>query len=997
MANKAGRVGLISAGLAAALCVTGSLAYASASDSGPSTDAGSSPQRVGAAPHLPASAHTTGGAPAAQQLHLGVNLQPRDPQALSAFINAVTTPGSPLYHHYLAKGQFAGEFGPTKATIDKVTAALRAQGLTPGHVSADGLTIPVSATVAQASKAFATTINSVKLADGRTTVANTQAPSLPADVASVISGVTGLADLAPVDSHVRSSGKHGKAKPIVGRTAEPRLATARTTGTASCPSIDSSLAANNMVDTRNYYSPAQLASAYGLSTSATAGQGQTIAVYELESVDTASIATYQSCMGTKVPFSIVPVGNAAGNSAPDNTHIGVESALDIEDIIGLAPGAAGVIDYEGQDSNNSPSLQNELDVYQQMVTDDKAQVLSSSWGLCEGYTTDAQRNAEANIFAEAAAQGQTVVAAAGDSGSSDCFGADGATKTLGVDDPASQPYVTGVGGTTMTGSGGTLAQKVWNNTTDGSGIVAAGGGGVSGKWPAPAFQGGVTGQGTRSVPDVSAVADPRTGYLLIFGSTANPTWSIIGGTSGAAPTWAALVAQANSSAGCQTNGPVGYLNPALYDAARSGYAGGYYDIRTGDNGMRNLGQTSYAAAANYDLASGLGTPKLGGLVSSLCGAKGTAATGPGTYHALSAPTRFLNTYTGYGQGVSGAVTTRPLPAYGTEPVRITGQHGVPSTGVTSVVLDVTVASVGGAGQLTVYPDRAAKPATPQLSWPGANRRISVQVTVPVPADGVIDLYSNATIHMTADVMGYYSNATGGAKLTTVASPTRLLDTRHAVGVSTTSILTNKAVTFQVTGRGGVPSTGVSAVVLNLGSVNSTGSGYFTAYAGGATRPGTTNLSWMSGGPYVANQAVVPVSSSGTVSVYVTGTSHVVADVQGYYSTGAATQFTPVTSTRLFNSQVAAGSNTAVTVVGKAGVPTGAKYALVSLTSATAGGSGSGLAYATGGGHASYADWYWLTGQTTSNEVLVPLSSGGQLSVYSSTGTRLQVDLQGYYK
>ncbi|RAG83009.1 hypothetical protein DN069_24360 [Streptacidiphilus pinicola] len=995
MARRAKRVGLISAGLAAAVCVTGSLAYASASAGGGDATAGASPTRVGTAPHLPASAHTTGSAPAGQQLQLGVNLQPRDPQALKAFIQAVTTPGSPLYHHYLAKGQFGREFGPTQATIDQVSAALRAQGLTPGHVSPDGLTIPVAATVAQASKAFGTGINSVKLADGRTTVANTQAPLLPAVIAPVVSGVTGLADLAPAASHVRNSGKHGKAKPIA-RTSAPRLTTAHATGLASCPSIGSSLATNGMVDTRNYYSPAQLASAYGLSTSATAGAGQTIAVMELESVDSTSIATYQSCMGTNVPFSIVPVGNTSGNTPPNNSTVGVESVLDIENIMGLAPGAAGVVDYEGQDGSNSSLPQNQLDVYQQMVTDDKAQVLSTSWGLCEGYTPDAFRNAEANIFAEAAAQGQTVVAAAGDSGSSDCYGADGSTTSLGVDDPASQPYVTGVGGTWMNGSGSLLAQRVWNNTTDGHNQVAGGGGGASSKWPAPAFQGGITGQGTRSVPDVSAVADPYSGYLLVLGSQSNPTWKIVGGTSGAAPLWAALVAQANTSAGCQTNGQVGYLNPSLYDAARANYGGAYYDIRTGDNGLRNLGQTSYGAYPNYDLASGLGTPKLSGLVNSLCGAKGTAATGPGTYHTLTAPTRFLNTYTGYGQGVSGTSTSRPLPAYGTQPVRITGQHGVPSSGVTSVVLDVTIASLSGGGQLTVYPDRAAKPGTPQLSWPGANRRISVQVTVPVPADGVVDLYSNATVHMTVDVMGYYSGATGGAKLSVLPTASRVLDTRNAVGVGTKTIVTNNTVTFQVAGRGGVPATGVSAVMLNLGSVNSTGAGYFTAYAGGASRPGTTNLSWMSGGPYVANTAVVPVSANGTVSIYVTGTSHVVADVQGYYGSGAAAQFTPVTSTRLLNSQVAAGSTTPVPVTGHAGIPAGAEYALVSLTSASASASGSGLAYATGGSHAWMADWYWLTGQTTSNEALVPLNSNGQLSVYSSTGTRLQVDVQGYF-
>jgi subtilase family serine protease len=115
-----------------------------------STSAAATPQRIGTNPVAPHGSTRVAAPADSTPLHLDVALSPRDPAALSAFVAAVSTPGSPEYKQYLQQGQFAGRFGPTQTTIDEVTAQLADEGLNPGQVTEDGLTIPVTATIAQA-------------------------------------------------------------------------------------------------------------------------------------------------------------------------------------------------------------------------------------------------------------------------------------------------------------------------------------------------------------------------------------------------------------------------------------------------------------------------------------------------------------------------------------------------------------------------------------------------------------------------------------------------------------------------------------------------------------------------------------------------------------------------------------------------------------------------------------------------------------------------------
>ena len=198
-----------------------------------------------------------------------------------------------------------------------------------------------------------------------------------------------------------------------------------------------------------------------------------------------------------------------------------------------------------------------------------------------------------------------MVAAAGDAGSSDCYDpnppVDDTDTSLQVDDPADQPYVTGVGGTSLTSAGANApSESVWNNS------LGAGGGGVSTVFPAPSWQSGV-GATHREVPDVSASADPEWGDVVYW----EGTWGIVGGTSQASPLWAALVAVGNQ--GCAARS--GLLNPALYSAT----TGSFNDITVGGNDLVTPGGTHYPATTGYDLASGWGTPRAPGLMTVLSG------------------------------------------------------------------------------------------------------------------------------------------------------------------------------------------------------------------------------------------------------------------------------------------------------------------------------------------------------------------------------------------
>jgi len=578
---------------------------------------------VGQPPRLPLGSARRGALAASTPLRLQVLLSPRDPAAIAALVSQVSTPGSPNFRHYLRAGEFSARFGATPETVAAVDAALRDAGLVPGPVSADRLSIPVTATAATTQRAFAISLQRFQAPDGRTVYANTSAPKVRASVAAAVTGVVGLNNVA-----IRRPGLSpgGAPRPSGPGQALPHV---NSSGTGPQPCT----AARAQASGTGSYTIDQLASAYaftGLYSAGDLGAGVTVGVYELEPNLTSDIAAYQGCFSTSAQVTYVPVDGGAGSGAG-----GGEAALDIENVIGLAP-ASNVVVYQGPNNATGP-----LDTYRLMINDNQAKVISTSWGVCEAQIDPNEQQAESTLFAKAAAQGQTIVAASGDTGSEDCVDpkTGNTVNQLAVDDPASQPNVTGVGGTRLSSASSPTSQTVWNDPPTPANPSAnpptqgnpggAGGGGLSTTWPTPAYQSGLRSlqtSGHRGVPDVSADADPNTGYV-IYHTDSNPArsgWQSFGGTSAAAPLWAALTALADASPGCAAK-PLGLLNPALYRvAAGAGAATAFTDVLAGTNDFTATHPGNYLATAGYDLASGLGTPIAAsaggsGLVNQLCG------------------------------------------------------------------------------------------------------------------------------------------------------------------------------------------------------------------------------------------------------------------------------------------------------------------------------------------------------------------------------------------
>jgi subtilase family serine protease len=345
---------------------------------------------------------------------------------------------------------------------------------------------------------------------------------------------------------------------------------------------------------------------------------------ELADYRSADVTRYQDCYGTAASVARVAVDGGA------TIGLGTfETTADIEDVAGLAPYAAISV-FEAPDTTAG-----DLADLSAIVNSDSAAVASTSWGDCEPDVIAASGvgylQAENTLLQTAAAQGQTVLAASGDSGSEACNPVDG-SDAVSVDDPAAQPYVTAVGGTEWSGTGPSRLESAWDQ------FQGATGGGYSAIWAQPDWQ---TGPGVgaapgdpcgassgacREVPDVAALAGtPFYVFYCTAGDCADTRgWSTGSGTSFAAPLWAALVTL--TAGGCGA-GRLGFLDPTLYALAASrGGAHDFRDVTIGDNDFtKTYEPPKWLATAGYDPVTGLGTPVASngagrGLVAGLCAA-----------------------------------------------------------------------------------------------------------------------------------------------------------------------------------------------------------------------------------------------------------------------------------------------------------------------------------------------------------------------------------------
>jgi subtilase family serine protease len=667
------RAGVAAAAVAGLAGLLGTPVFSGAADAAMGTRV-TLPQSMVAAP---AGASIVGGLSATATLHVEVSLKVPDPQALQSFVDAVSTPGSPTYHRYLARGQFADRFGPSAEAAGAVRSWLASEGLKVGPTSANGLLVPVTGTAGQVAAAFGTTLSDVRLGSGVTDYLATKAPSVVASVAGSVEGVLGLDDLPQVAlPRPPGPGSARRAGPATGgrepTPAEGGSSDAIPAVPATTPSgVPVPTACNDAVIDAGGgadagWTQSAIAGLYGFSTlydQGRLGYGQTIALAEVDPHSDGEIATFEQCYGITTPVTRVEVDGGTGTPAQD--QIG-EAAMDIEQVAALAPGSS-ILTYEGPNSGNGPT-----DIFDAIANDDRAQVVSASLGACESVITSTDAATEAAIFAQMAAQGQTVAVGTGDTGSEGCGNT---PSSLAVNDPATQPDVLAVGGTAMLlGEFGTADQYAWNDcyvpyfggaNTPGCADSApiginpgAGTGGISSLWPMPSWQqdagngtvnaysshapcGAPAGSYCREVPDVSALADTMAGYTIYIDQTQLPTpvgveltpgWTRDAGTSASTPLWAALLADVNQ--GCAA--PLGMVDPALYRLAAAS-SGAFTDVTTGNNDYTDTNGGAYPATAGYDLATGWGTPNGGPLAEGLQPAGGCPSlTGLSANHSMTA-------------------------------------------------------------------------------------------------------------------------------------------------------------------------------------------------------------------------------------------------------------------------------------------------------------------------------------------------------------------------
>ena len=392
--------------------------------------------------------------------------------------------------------------------------------------------------------------------------------------------------------------------------------------------------------------------------------------------------------------------------------------------------------------------------------------------------------------------------------------------------------------------------------------------------------------------------------------------------------------------------------------------------------------------------------------------------GRGAFHSL-VPCRILDTRTTLG-GHPG-----PLGAGASINVQVAGATdkngspcGVPGTGASAAIINVTVTDTTAGSYLTIYPAGIPRPLASNLNWT-AGRTVPNLVEVALGKDGALTAYNAlGNVNVIFDVAGYVSTPSavpGVDGLYNPVVPFRVLDTRTTNGGHQAAVGAGETMNLQVGGRSGsnVPATGVSAVVLNVTVTGPTATSYLTVFPMGASRPVASNLNF-NAGQTVPNRVIVKVGTnagtgtSGWVSIYnPVGSVHVIVDVGGWFTDGTDPSATGslfvglspvrVMDTRLGHGAVGPGATMVLTIAGQNGIPSTATAVVmnVTVTDATAG------SYLTvfpdGATRPTASDLNYTAGLTVPNLVVVKVGTNGQVDFFNAVGsTDVIVDVVGWY-
>ena len=546
-------------------------------------------------------------------------------------------PNSVDYHKWLTPEEFGDRFGLAQGDVDAVSAWLSAEGFQVEEVARSRTWIAFSGIAAQAEAAFHTTLHNY-VAGGEQHFATTSDISVPDALANVVTGVTGLHNFAPRALNVKAR-----------------------------PHLTSSITGNHFIvpgDFATIYDLPSYTNGQVCGSGCLDGTGQTIGIVGQSDLSTDSNAGRNGTPGVNgQQYDLVTFRNLAKLPAVNltikvnGTDPGIvsgdvdEANLDVEWAGVPAPNAALIFYIQSGKSGGNGAFGAIVDA----VNDNKAQVISVSYGVCETQLGTSDKTSLTNAGQQANTQGQAILVASGDSGAADCDTTLPATHGLSVDFPSSMPYATSIGGTTFTGdtansttpsqttqywAGSTddvspsafsyIPETSWNDSSGST--PSATGGGVSTIFTTkPPWQTGpgVPNDNARDVPDISFNASPSHDETVICSQSkcvtgyrnTDTTYDVLGGTSIGAPTFAGILALINQAKGSAQGNP----NPILYaQAASAPWA--YNDITTGNNVVScssgtgcSGGNMGYSAGAGYDLVTGLGSVNVRALINSLTG------------------------------------------------------------------------------------------------------------------------------------------------------------------------------------------------------------------------------------------------------------------------------------------------------------------------------------------------------------------------------------------
>ena len=602
---------------------------------------------LGAAPAWTAKAKRVGSTPSSNQIRLTAVLPLRDTAAAETLALAVSTPGNAQYGRYLTAAQWRARFAPSDSDVAVVRSWLVSSGFTITDVPANHRYVAFQGTVAAANAAFGVGLTDFAKAGNRVS-APSSAVTVPTQLAGKIAGIAGLDTSTRVRPSSVGAGTTTATETgtETARTAARTATRAATSGSAKvtpadvlpppeavfrnsppCSSYFGQMTATGTPSfqgtTEPYvvcgYRPSQLRSSYGsagLTAAGVDGRGVTVAVVDAYASPTilADAKEYARRNDPTHPLrsgqfrQILPTSYSYVDECDAAGWYG-EETLDVEAVHATAPGANVL--YVSAASCDDPDL---VAAVNDIVDHQRAQIITNSYGLL-GDAGPADVAADHQTYLQAAAQGISVLFSSGDYGDDIAILGERQTNY-----PASDPLVTAVGGTSLkVGRTGAYAGETgWGTSkytlTGGvwvpKGYVYGGGGGTSAIWAQPAYQrrvvpasianyGGAASAG-RAVPDIAAVGDPQTGFLV--GQTQTfPDGSLqyseyrIGGTSLSSPVLAGLQAVANQVA----HRPLGFLNPRLYALAGSS---AYHDIADPTRPDGGVVRVDYANA--FDASDG---------------------------------------------------------------------------------------------------------------------------------------------------------------------------------------------------------------------------------------------------------------------------------------------------------------------------------------------------------------------------------------------------------